>query len=86
MLDVGKPMGTVLFDLKKHLTQLIIQFSAKKLDYYSIRHQELAWFQSYITSRKRISRVNCVVLEIENKEVGYHKAHVLAPAFPDLDE
>ena len=63
-------MGIVFIDLKQSFDTVYHSTLYKKLDCCGIRYRELAWFKSYLSSRKQFSRINGVDSEIDNIEVG----------------
>ena len=51
----------------------------KKLEYYCILEQQLAWFKSYLANRKQFSRVNGIDSKVEEINVGVPEGSCLGP-------
>ena len=62
----NKLVGIVFIDLAIAFDIVDHFILCKKLDYYRIRHQEIAWSKSYLTSHKKFSIVNGKSLRIKS--------------------
>ena len=72
-------MGLVFIDLKKAFDTVDHKILCKKLELYGVQNRELSWFESYLTNRKQICRVNGVDSEIGDIEVGVPQGSCLGP-------
>ena len=78
-LDLGKLVGVVFIDLKKAFDTVAHDILCRKLEYYGIQQQQLAWFKSYLFNRKQFSRVNGVDSPVEGIDVGVPQGSCLGP-------
>ena len=69
-LNIGKLVGLVFIDLKTTFGTVDHYILCKKLEYYGIQPQDLAWFKSYLFNRKQFTRVNGVDSSIGGVNVG----------------
>ena len=78
-LDLGKLVGVVFIDLKKAFDTVDHDILCRKLEYYGIQQQQLAWFKSYLSNRKQFSRVDGVDSSVEGINVGVPQGSCLGP-------
>ena len=78
-LALGKLVGLVFIDRKKALDTVDHDILSRKLEYYGIQAQGLAWFRSYLSNREQFSRVNGVDLSIGDIFVGIPQGSCLGP-------
>ena len=78
-LDLGQLVGILFIDLKKAFDTVGHDFQCKKLEYYGIQQQQLAWFKSYLSNREQFSRVNGVDSSIEEIYFGVPQGSYLGP-------
>ena len=78
-LDLGKLVGLVFIDLKKAFDTVDHDILCRKLEYYGIQQQQLAWFKSYLFNRKQFFRVNGVDSSVEGIDVGVPQGSCLGP-------
>ena len=53
----------------------------RKLEYYGIQQQQLAWFKSYLSNRKQFSRINDVDSSVEGINVDVPQGSCFGPLF-----
>ena len=80
-LDLGKLVGLVFIDLKKAFDTVDHDILSRKLEYYGIQAQELAWLRSYLSNRKQFSRFNGVDSSIGDINIGVPQGSYLGPLF-----
>ena len=78
-LDLGKLVVLVFIDLKKAFDTVDHDILCKKLDVYGVQQQELSWFRSYLSNRKKFCRVNGVDSNVGEIEVGVPQGSCLGP-------
>jgi hypothetical protein len=62
-MDDGNLIGTIVLDLKKAFDTVYHFILCRKLHYYKISRQPVAWFKSYLSSRtQKIGIGNNIVL------------------------
>ena len=72
-------MGVVFIDLIKAFDTVDHDILCRKLEYYGIQQQQLAWFKSYLSNRKQFSRVNGVDSSVEGINVVVPQGSCLGP-------
>ena len=63
-------IGSVFIDLRKAFDTVNHELLCKKLEHYGVVDRNLCWFQSYLSNRKQLCRVNGIDSKTERIEVG----------------
>ena len=72
-------MGLTFIDLKEAFDTVDHGIRYSKLEHYDIQQRELAWFESYLLSRRLFCKVNGINSKIEKMEVGVPTGSCLGP-------
>ena len=78
-LDTGRLVGLTFIDLKKAFDTVDHGIFCSKLEHYGIQQRGLAWFESYLHSRRQFCRVNGTNSKIEKMEVSVPQGSCLGP-------
>lgn len=76
-IDKNKKVMAMFLDFKRAFETIDRDILIKKLFNYGIRNIELKWFQSYLTNRTQITKVNNVKSNKINNEYGVPQGSVL---------
>ena len=76
-LDLGNLVGLVFIGLKKAFDTVDHDILCQKLNYYAIHQRELLCFQSYLSDRQQICRVNGIDSEINGINIGISQGSCL---------
>ena len=78
-LALGRLVGLVFIGLKKALILSTMISFAKSSIYDGIQQHEFLWFQSYLSSREQLCRVNLIDSEINSINIGKPQGSCLGP-------
>jgi hypothetical protein len=78
-MDAGLINGVLFLDLKKAFDTVNHKIILSKLGCYGIRGSALSWFQSYLSNRKQICKVNNSLSTIQNITCGIPQGSNLGP-------
>ena len=78
-LDDKKYTGMVFIDLKKAFDTVDRAVLAKKLYLYGVRYTESKWFQSYLSDRQQLCKVNGISLNLQYIKCGVPQGSCLGP-------
>ena len=78
-LDNGDFIFGVLIDLSKAFDTVDHDILVRKLSYYGIRENALAWFQSYLSNRKQFATYNEVSSTSKKFKCGVPQGSILGP-------
>ena len=78
-MDRGCLNGVIFLDLKKAFDCVDHNIHTTKMDYYGIRGRDLAWFQSYLTNRIQICKVDQITSNERTVKCGIPQGSNLGP-------
>ncbi|CAB3985200.1 Hypothetical predicted protein [Paramuricea clavata] len=78
-MDAGLINGVLFLDLKKAFDTVNHKILLSKLGCYGIRGLALSWFQSYLSNRKQICKVNNSLSTFQNITCGIPQGSNLGP-------
>ncbi|CAB4006755.1 Hypothetical predicted protein, partial [Paramuricea clavata] len=78
-MDAGLINGVLFLDLKKAFDTVNHKILLSKLGFYGIRGLALSWFQSYLSNRKQICKVNNSLSTFQNITCGIPQGSNLGP-------
>ena len=77
--DRGKVTCAIYLDLSKAFDTVDINILLKKLEHYGIRGVALQLFKSYLTNRKHCTKINGVLSDLIDIEMGVPQGSNLGP-------
>ena len=77
--DKGKFSCAIYLDLSKAFDTVDINILLKKLEHYGIRGVALQLFKSYLTNRKHCTKINGVLSDLIDIEMGVPQGSNLGP-------
>lgn len=76
-IEKNNKIVSIFLDFKRAFETIDRQIILRKLHCYGIRGTELKWFESYLTGRKQITKVNNVQSNATNIEYGVPQGSIL---------
>ena len=78
-MDFCTYVGTIFIDLKKAFDTVNHNILLKKLYHYGVQDLDVKWFESYLSSRKKFTRIDGVDFSIQNISIGVPQGSCLGP-------
>ena len=76
---MGMLVCLTFIDLKKAFDTVDRGILCSKLEHYGIQQRSLAWFESYLHSRRQFGSVNGINSKIDEMEAGVPQGSCLGP-------